>query len=129
MACSWPIACTSGVCATGSSWSGARSAVRALQHGIISAAAFGPPPGLATRHIATRLIIRAIVTPSSVWTPSACQIRPAAVALLDLLTSSTFDAPGASAMSSEARHLGASSRSRSLSEHAARSLPLSLHSI
>lgn len=45
-------------------WSGARSAVRTLQHGIISAAALGPPPGLATRHIATRLIIHAIVTPS-----------------------------------------------------------------
>lgn len=70
-------------------WRPFRSPRVALQHGIISAAALGPPPGLTTCHIATRLIIHAIVTPALAAARTACQIRPAAVALLDLLTSST----------------------------------------
>lgn len=71
-------------------WRPARSAVCALQHGIISAAPLGPPPGLATCHIATSLIIHAIVT-RRCRTPPACQIRraPRLRYSIDLLTSPT----------------------------------------
>lgn len=59
MMCNWSIVYAS---LRNGLWRDARSAVRTLQHGIISAEALGPPPGLATWHIATPLIIHAIVT-------------------------------------------------------------------
>lgn len=93
----WPIACTV-VCVTGraprsrAAWSGSHSTVRALQHGIISAAPLDRRPNLQHAAISQRLIIHAIVTHS--LCADAGRLPNTAsgeVALLDLLTSATTD--------------------------------------